>query len=57
VSLGGWPGWIGASDWPEGAAFVLEIRASEKGRLAIADHGSLYLFRGPQGLVARLQSF
>lgn len=49
VTLGGWPAWIGPSQWPEGARFVLEIRSSEKGRLHLPDEGSLYLFDRPDG--------
>ena len=49
VTLGGWPGWIGPSQWPEGARFVMEIRSSEKGRLHLPDNGSLYLFDTPDG--------
>jgi hypothetical protein len=49
VTVGGWPGWIGASQWPEGGQFVMEIRSSQKGRLMLVDSGSLYLFEGRDG--------
>ena len=57
VTLGGWPQWIGGSQLPPGARFVLEIRSSEKGRLKLGDAGSLYLFRAGEGWIWRADSY
>jgi len=57
VTIGGWPGWIGPSQWPDAARFVLEIRSSKKGKLTLPEDGSLYLFEGPDGWQARADGF
>lgn len=57
VTLGGWPNWIGPSQWPEGARFVMEIRSSRKGKLALPDDGSLYLFENGDRWIVRTDGF
>lgn len=57
IRLGGWPGWIQDSTWPEGAQFVLQIDATDKGRFGIGDGGSLYLFRDGETWLARADCY
>lgn len=57
VTIGGWPQWISRSQWPDGARFVMEIRSSKKGRFALPNDGSLYLFEGSGGWLVRRDGY
>lgn len=57
VTIGGWPQWIGQSQWPEGARFVMEIRSSKKGKFALPNDGSLYLFEGSDSWLVRRDGY
>lgn len=53
IKIGGWPTWIQGARWPADSEFCLQIDSTSKGRFAVGDAGSLYLFRSSDSWVTR----